>query len=123
MKEFVRRVVSGLLVLAGFSQAGCRGGGPFLACLSVEPRNEQPNGWKVPVNACLSPPIPPRPDAGPPPVGPCLTLRPHDPPDPQPVPPDASSDARALEPQQVLAALSDRLPDDVKARLGLPKKS
>lgn len=129
MNGLVRRILSGVLMLAGLGQAGCKGG-PFLACLSIaEPPKKDADGLR----ACLSLPTPadvPQPPAHPclsVPMHPCLSVAPKGPPGPPPPAtgqPDASSDARRpSEPREVLASLSDRLPDDVKARLGLTRKS
>ncbi|HEY3445239.1 MAG TPA: hypothetical protein VGK67_02700 [Myxococcales bacterium] len=105
-------------------------------CLDVQPPDAQ-------IGPCLSPPAP---DAG---VGVCLSVDadlgpclspPQDPPDadlgpclsPPADPPDATADSRvptkpadsalaSADRQQVLERLQDRLPDDVKDRLGLKK--
>lgn len=90
----------------------------YQACLSIEPAD---------VGPCLSP-MPP--DGG---VGPCLDVMPPDAdlgPCLSPMPPDATTQAEvkpagqavaAADRQEVLEKLQDRLPADVKDRLGLKK--
>ncbi len=126
-----------LLLGGGATQTGCS------ACLSLP----SPDAHLRPdVGPCLTP-LPP--DVGPclsPDVGPCLTPRPPDvgpclsqvPPDAGPadvgpclsqLPPDATSDARPgaegvgpvapVTRGEALASLRDRLPADVRSRLGL----
>jgi hypothetical protein len=104
MRELARRILSGLLLLLGGSEACC-----------------------TPPRVCLTVLAPPREDAGPGPEAPdaqtpdtifrvCLS------PDTDalwpPSPPGDGPEAPA-DRQRALAGLADRFPDDVKARLGL----
>jgi len=128
-------VVTGALLLLGATQTGCS----VRPCLSVAPVKDPPPPARPdagprapdrPVHVCLSVDIDPEPapkPPQPPPVGPCLSIapRPPRPPaPPAPVPEKGKDQGSHLDSpgdrNEVLAALQDRLPADVKARLGLP---